>query len=96
MDWIVEKLIGLGMTMIIEGEADGADALARDCGVAHRLPHRPYPANWKKYGKKAGGIRNQQMLDEGHPVLVVAFAGGTGTADMIRRAKKAKITTWVL
>ena len=36
----------------------------------------------------AGHIRNQQMIDEGKPDLVVAFPGGAGTADMIRRAKK--------
>ena len=38
-----------------------------------------------------GHIRNQQMIDEGKPDLVVAFKGGTGTADMVRRAKKHNI-----
>ena len=38
-----------------------------------------------------GHIRNQQMIDEGKPDLVVAFKGGTGTADMTRRAKKHNI-----
>ena len=33
----------------------------------------------------------QQMIDEGKPDLVVAFKGGTGTADMVRRAKKHNI-----
>ena len=47
--------------------------------------------DWKKYGKKAGPLRNQQMLEEGKPDLVVAFPGGNGTADMVRRAKKANI-----
>jgi hypothetical protein len=38
-------------------------------------------ADRKRYGNAAGPIRNQQMLDWG-PDLVVAFAGGTGTAGM--------------
>jgi hypothetical protein len=37
------------------------------------------------------GMRNQQMLDEGRPTLVVAFPGGRGTADMMRRARVAGI-----
>lgn len=41
----------------------------------------------------AGPIRNQQMLDDGKPDLVVAFPGGKGTADMVRRARVAGIPT---
>lgn len=55
------------------------------------IPCLNYPANWSKYKKKAGPIRNQQMLDEGKPDLVVAFSGGTGTADMVHRAKVANV-----
>jgi acyl-CoA synthetase (NDP forming) len=50
-----------------------------------------FPANWKKHGKSAGPIRNQLMLDVGKPDLVIAFPGGSGTADMIRRARKAGV-----
>jgi len=34
------------------------------------------------------------MIDDGKPDGVVAFPGGTGTADMIRRAKKAGLKVW--
>lgn len=49
-----------------------------------------FPADWDRYGRKAGPLRNQQMIDEGHPNLVIAFPTETsrGTYDMIRRAKK--------
>ena len=50
-----------------------------------------FPADWKVRGRAAGHIRNQQMLDEGRPHLVVAFPGGRGTADMVRRARAAGI-----
>ena len=36
-------------------------------------------------------MRNQKMLDEGKPDLVVAFAGGRGTADMVRIAKRSGV-----
>jgi UDP-N-acetylmuramoylalanine-D-glutamate ligase len=76
---------------IIEGGAKGADFCARLYAKYCGWDHEPYPAEWNKYGKAAGGIRNQQMLDEGRPDLVVAFPGGSGTADMVRRAKAAGV-----
>ena len=52
-----------------------------------------FPAQWDKYGKSAGVIRNQQMLDEGKPDTVVYFHDNIerskGTKDMVSRAKKA-------
>jgi len=49
-----------------------------------------FDADWK-LGKKAGPLRNQRMIDEGRPDLVVAFPGGKGTADMVRRAEAAGV-----
>ena len=76
---------------IISGDACGADWLARAWAKYTGRKYEGYPADWKKHGKRAGPIRNQQMLDEGKPDIVVAFPGGTGTADMVRRAKKAGV-----
>lgn len=78
-------------TSIIEGGARGADKLAADFARHYGVFHLQYPADWKKHGKAAGFIRNQQMLDEGKPDLVIAFPGGAGTGDMIRRARKAGV-----
>lgn len=77
--------------VVIEGGAKGADFLARVYAKWCNIPFEEYPAEWKKYGRAAGGIRNQRMLDEGRPDLVVAFPGGTGTANMVRRAKRAGV-----
>lgn len=76
---------------IIHGGADGADKLADE--FADYAGHRTtvFKAEWAKHGKAAGPIRNQQMLDEGKPSLVIAFPGGRGTADMVERARKANI-----
>lgn len=74
-------------TMLIEGAARGADTLARKWAEANNIPVRSFPADWKKHGKTAGPIRNQRMLDEGKPNLVIAFPGGLGTANMVNQAK---------
>lgn len=55
----------------------------------------PFPAKWKEFGRAAGPIRNQQMLDEGKPELVLAFhddlENSKGTKDMVGRAMKADL-----
>ncbi len=82
---------------IIEGGAKGADYLAARWSAKKGLDHHArYPADWALHGKAAGPMRNQKMLDEGKPDLVVAFPGGRGTADMVQRAKKAGIKTIAL
>jgi len=86
-----KQLLGNPDLVIIHGGAKGADRFADQWAVVHWKQFEEYPANWKKYGKAAGVIRNQQMIDEGKPDLVVAFPGGRGTANMIKLAKKAGI-----
>lgn len=81
---------GKGVT-IISGGATGADALGEDYTLCSHAKLEHYPADWSQYGKKAGYIRNQQMLDEGKPDLVIAFPGGKGTAMMVELAKKAGV-----
>lgn len=71
---------------MIEGGANGADHFAKAWAEERGIPFRTFHANWRMYGRAAGAIRNAQMLAEGKPDLVVAFPGGPGTADMVRRA----------
>ena len=72
----------------------GADFLAEQWAIAHNIEVDPYPAKWKTDGRAAGPIRNQRMIDEGRPDALAAFFGGAGTADMVRRCKKAGLPIW--
>lgn len=93
-----ETLDAYSITEIIEGEARGADTLARRYGEENsRVVHR-YPALWEKYGRSAGPIRNSQMLKEGNPELCIAFRGlnSRGTQNMIDQARKAGVETVVI
>lgn len=81
---------------LVLGGARGVDTIAEDWAVVNWVNHKVYPADWAKYGKAAGAIRNQQMLDEGNPTLVVAFPGGRGTADMVRRATEARLAVTLI
>lgn len=96
------------ISLIVHGDASGADSLAKEWAIERGVPHKPYPADWRnkegrtnvlmrldRYGRKydvlAGHSRNQKMLDEQKPKLVIAFPGQNGTADMIMKAKRARI-----
>ncbi len=79
------------ITLIIHGDARGADRLAEAWAEDRCINVDACPADWELYGKKAGPIRNQMMLDQHEPELVIAFPGGIGTADMVARAEKAGV-----
>lgn len=96
------------ITLLIEGCARGADQLAgahgpRSLGAvggavgwayAWEIPGEHHPAEWARYGRAAGPIRNQEMLDD-RPDRVVAFhpdiARSRGTRDMVNRAIRAGV-----
>lgn len=76
----------------------GADTLAKEYAIRRGISVSAFPALWGKHGKSAGPIRNNQMLTEGKPELVIAFRGpnSRGTQNMIDQAKKAGVETVVV
>lgn len=76
---------------LVHGAARGADSLAATWALFNGVFAAGYKAQWDAYGKAAGMIRNQEMLDCEKVDLVVACPGGRGTADMVRRAVKAGV-----
>ncbi len=86
-----------GITQIIQGGAKGADKLAGQYAREHSISALEIPAKWGEYGKKAGYIRNQEMIDY-NPDLVVAFWDGEsrGTAHTINLATHKRIKVEVI
>lgn len=82
--------------VVIEGEAKGADSMAGLAAELLGIPVLKFPADWDRYGRAAGPIRNTQMLNEGNPDLVIAFHNDVtqskGTKNMIEQAKTRYIT----
>lgn len=88
---VADTLSYYGPSLVIQGNAAGADDIAQRWAEANHVPVMPFPADWGKYGKKAGYLRNKQMLEEGQPDMVIAFPGGKGTAMMVRIAREAGV-----
>jgi YspA, cpYpsA-related SLOG family len=92
---VVASLRSMDISLVISGACRGADSLSVAVAKCYGIPFVEFPADWNKYGKSAGVIRNQKMLDEGKPDFVLAFhsdlKNGKGTLDMLRRVQKAGI-----
>lgn len=79
---------------IITGKCPtGADAIAGDWAVVNWVNLIEFPVDHTLDGSwpAAGPRRNARMLAASKPDLVIAFAGGKGTADMVRRARAAGV-----
>lgn len=89
-----------GIDVVIHGAARGADTMAGEWASKRGIPVMAFPADWAAHGRAAGPIRNQRMLTEGMPTLVLAFhddiEASKGTRDMVRRAKQANVRAIVL
>lgn len=53
-------------TIVIHGDAPGADRIAGFVAELLGFKVRKYPAKWAEYGAFAGPTRNQEMLDKEH------------------------------
>lgn len=81
----------IGISVVIEGEARGADLRSKAWAIKRGVPVEPYAADWDRLGNAAGPTRNQRMIDVGRPDCGIAFRGGDGTADMKLRCELAGI-----
>ena len=79
------------ITTIIEGGCTGTDTHASDWALSRNVAVETFPANWEKYGKAAGPIRNEEMFALGKPDIAVFFPGGAGTASAKRIARENRV-----
>lgn len=86
---------------LIHGAARGADSLAADVcrEVLPLTPVHVFPADWQRLGRRAGYVRNAEMLRQ-EPDLVWAFVDkplvkSKGTAMMVDLARKAGVPVYV-
>lgn len=86
---------------IVSGGARGADALGERFARENGIPVRRFEADWGKFGRAAGPIRNSEMAEYASKAdrgYLAAFPKGRspGTRDMIRKAKERNLTVYVV
>jgi hypothetical protein len=103
-DWLDDIIIELVLTALVEsnpsehtlvvGGARGADQKAQECAEKLGMTVELFPAEWDKYHKAAGPIRNKQMVDSGADIcLAFLNKGSKGGKDCATRAQNAGIPT---
>jgi len=80
-------------TIIVHGNARGADTIAWLVAEELGMTVRKYPAKWSEYGRAAGSIRNKLMYETEKPDIVIAFHNdiehSKGTKHMVGLARKS-------
>jgi len=76
------------ITRVISGGARGADKLGEKWAGRMNLPIDIVYANWEKYGKRAGYLRNEKMAEQAEALLALWDWQSRGTRNMIEIAKR--------
>lgn len=79
---------GIQITTVISGCAKGADELGETWANSHDIPVLKFPAQWGKFGRCAGPIRNMEMADNADACIAIWDGESKGTKNMIDLAHK--------
>ena len=85
---------GITITEIVSGGARGIDKLGESYAKTHSIPLMIFPADWNKYGKSAGYIRNKEMAEYADCLLAIWDRKSKGTKHMIDLAGDNNLTIY--
>lgn len=94
MDFLLGKS-NLEDVQIISGTARGADQLGERYASMRGIKVLRMPAEWDKFGKSAGYMRNEEMAQEATHCVVFWDGVSKGTKHMMDLAKKYELITRV-
>jgi hypothetical protein len=87
---IVDHVIresGLPITEVVSGGCRGVDTLGERWAMTHSLPVARFPANWHRFGRMAGPLRNSEMIAYAEAAIVVRYLDSKGSADLEYKAR---------
>lgn len=83
------------ITSVVSGKAKGVDSLGEQYAIQNNLPVYEFPADWQKYGRGAGIIRNREMAKNAEALLALWDGKSKGTEAMIKLAEHAGIQIFI-
>jgi hypothetical protein len=93
---VFDKDFPLQITEVVCGMAQGADLLGKYWAERRDIPVKEFPADWNRYKKGAGAIRNRQMGAYGDATIAFLYPDSRGTADMIKVSKQLDLLLYVV
>lgn len=97
----LEKIIhnnAIEISEIVSGGASGVDIMAEKYANEKGIVLKVFNANWKKYGRSVGPVRNKEMAEYvGENGALIAFWDykSKGTGSMIKLAEKNNVKTYI-
>lgn len=93
----LDRIIGKRSNLeIVSGGAKGADYWGAFWAIERTLPVTEFKANWDKYGKSAGPIRNKKMAEYADALIAFWDGKSKGTENMIKLAKEYNLKIRVI
>ncbi len=86
---------GFDITEVVSGGARGADRCGELFAQHGGLGLKVFPANWDKFGRGAGHIRNEEMAKYADALIAIWDGESKGTKNMIERATKLGLQVFV-
>ena len=87
---LVHNDLAIYSVSIVSGMAPGADTLAVRYAKEHGMKLYGFYANWDKYKRAAGPIRNNEMAKVGDGLIVFWDGQSSGTKHMLETMRKQK------
>jgi hypothetical protein len=78
------------ITEVVCGCAIGVDRIGQTWAIANGIAVKEMPADWNKYGRQAGFIRNMQMAQYADAAIIIWDGKSPGSKNMISEIKKAE------
>lgn len=96
---MADLMLGIEPTEVVSGKARGVDTLGEMWAIANGVPVKAFPAHWRDadgtYYPRAGMTRNSDMAAYADALVAVWDGYSSGTADMIKKARKRGLLVWV-
>jgi len=94
---LMEKVLKeFEISEIVCGGARGADLLGKEYGDKYGITVKMFPANWERFGNRAGPLRNIEMAEYSNALIAFWDGESTGTKHMITEAHRRKLYTTVV
>jgi len=86
----------LDIKEVVSGCAKGIDTAGAEWAAIHGITIKSFPADWNKFGRSAGYIRNSEMAKYGDALLAIWDGHSKGTLNMITTMQKLEKPVYIM